>query len=431
MANLQALGEDVVTESSNHNVVGMAVSVCLTPAAPSPLPIPYPLTGSSAEGVDDSPMRTKMCGVNGATIGSNVKTCHGNEAGTLKEVVSLNTAGRCPPLTGAFTVLIELGPAAVTGSMVNMNKGLMPGMSSNASDASGTGGGGSAGGAAPGAGGGSGNPNSPSQGGGDGGGSATGASKSAPKGPSYCPKKGSAPRNMQKDIDKHDLRKVADLSKATPDGAKAAMAAGGLTSTGGIAPVDATNAPGGATATQGQAFWSGPGGPQAAHNEGRTTQEDAGGAATLQSMGSAAPGWTQEAGAGSNVTGENNWRTISRRSAENSSGTVDAYVVGQGTPRGDPRNPQSWKTVFSGTELPTLLHNPNVNQINFHDPTAPAGAPPTTWTRGPKTPDCPAGAWTGPSVPSKEVNIAPAGAMPQPVSCPGFSLHSAKGVTRP
>jgi hypothetical protein len=433
MSDLTALGMDVVTEKSNHNAVGMMPSMCITPAAPSPLPMPYPLTGSSNEGLQDSPMRTKMCGVNGATMGSCFKTCHGNEPGTLKEVVSLNTTGPCPPTTGAFTVLCELGPVAFTGSMCDMNKAIMPGIGGNASDAGGAGGGGGGGGGGAGSGGAPGGPSGPSDGGGDGSGSAAGASKSAPKGPGYCPKKGSAPRNMQKDIDAHDLRKpgVADLSKATPDGLKSAMAAGALTPTGGPAPIDATNAPGGATATQGQAFWSGPGGPQAAHNEGKTTQEDAGGAATLQSMGGAAPGWTQQAGAGSGVTGENNWRTISRRSAENSSGTVDAYVVGQGTPRGDPRNPQSWKTVFSGTELPTLLHNDKVNQINFHDPTAPAGSPPVTWTRGPKTDECPAGAWSGPSVPSKPVNLAGPGQMPQPSSCPGFSLHSAKGVTRP
>ena len=70
MADVQALDMDVVTEKSGHSVVGMAVSVCLTPAAPAPLPMPYPLTASVSEGISDSPLRTKVSGTNCATIGS-------------------------------------------------------------------------------------------------------------------------------------------------------------------------------------------------------------------------------------------------------------------------------------------------------------------------------------------------------------------------
>jgi RHS repeat-associated protein len=175
MGSVQALDMDVVTENSGHSVVGMAVSVCLTPAAPAPLPIPYPLTASVAEGISDSPLRTKVCGVNCATIGSVLKTCHGNEPGTLKEVVSLNQMGPVAPVTGAFTVLIELGPAAFTGSLCDMNKAPTPGAGSNASDAGGTGGSGGAGGGAPGAGGSPGSPDGPAGGGGGSGGSADGA----------------------------------------------------------------------------------------------------------------------------------------------------------------------------------------------------------------------------------------------------------------
>jgi len=65
------------------------------------------------------------------------------------------------------------------------------------------------------------------------------------------------------------------------------------------------------------------------------------------------------------VTGEKLWKTISQRSAENASGSVDAYVVGEARP----------DNVFASTELPTLLHNPNLQQIRFRDPTSPGGAP--------------------------------------------------------
>jgi RHS repeat-associated protein len=179
MADVQALDMDVVTEKSGHNVVGMAVSVCLTPAAPAPLPIPYPLTASVAEGITDSPLRTKVSGTNCATIGSVLKTCHGNEPGSLKEVVSLNQMGPVAPITGAFTVLIELGPAAFTGSIADMNKAPTPGVGSNASDAGGAGGGGGAGAGGPGAGGGDGSPNGPGGGGGGSGGSGDGAAGTA------------------------------------------------------------------------------------------------------------------------------------------------------------------------------------------------------------------------------------------------------------
>ncbi len=90
---------------------GLAVSVCLTPAAPAPLPIPYPTFGSVMEdhrsvhahedrGRED-PHRGRV----------HEQACHGNEPGTLKEVVSLNTCGPCFPWLGAPIVFIELGMA--------------------------------------------------------------------------------------------------------------------------------------------------------------------------------------------------------------------------------------------------------------------------------------------------------------------------------
>ena len=114
---------DVVTKKCGHQVTGMAVSVCLTPAAPSPLPIPYPLMGSTSEGIGDGTMRTKVNGVPLCTVGSVVSKCHGNEPGTLKEVVSLNTGGPCPIVLGAPVVLVERGMMGITGSLGFANKG--------------------------------------------------------------------------------------------------------------------------------------------------------------------------------------------------------------------------------------------------------------------------------------------------------------------
>jgi Domain of unknown function (DUF4150) len=409
MADVQALDMDIVTEKSGHSVVGMAVSVCLTPAAPAPLPMPYPLTASVSEGIADSPLRTKVAGSNCATIGSVLKTCHGNEPGTLKEVVSLNTSGPVAPITGAFTVLIELGPAAITGSICDMNKAPTPGAGASASDAGGSGGGGGGGAGGPGAGGGPGGPSGPGGGGGGGGGGGAGASASpatAAKG-KYCPPPGTkAPPGMAAGIAANDLRNPANSTpSAMNQQGQMAMKAATQGAPGGSGQ---TVNPDGST-SRGQAFWSGSG-KDVARDQGQSIQENSGGAAKLEKMGNqgTAPTWGSDAnaGAGSGVTGEKLWKTISQRSAENASGSVDAYVVGEA--RKD--------NVFASTELPTMLHNPNLQQIRFRDPTNPGGAP-VTWKKDG------AGCWNGPDV--------PAGTSPPHAHVnPGFKLDPAKGFTR-
>ncbi len=140
MGDVTAVGMDVVTEKSGHSMTPLAVSVCLTPAAPSPLPIPYPVTAMSAEGITDPAMRTKVGGSPVATVGSCLKACHGNEPGTLKEVVSLNTGGPSFLVMGAPIVICELGMMGITGSPGFHNKAITVGAPANASDASGTGG---------------------------------------------------------------------------------------------------------------------------------------------------------------------------------------------------------------------------------------------------------------------------------------------------
>jgi RHS repeat-associated protein len=117
-----AVGLDVITERSGHAIAPVTPSVCLTPAAPSPIPVPYPVMGNSAEGIVGAPSRTKINGVKAATVGAAVKASHGNEPGTLKEVVSHNTGGPCPVLVGAPIVLVELGMAGVTGSPMMENR---------------------------------------------------------------------------------------------------------------------------------------------------------------------------------------------------------------------------------------------------------------------------------------------------------------------
>ncbi|WP_438010823.1 PAAR-like domain-containing protein [Sorangium sp. So ce321] len=174
MAKVTALGMDTITEKSGHQMTGMAVSVCLTPAAPSPLPIPYPTMGTVAEGIIDPCMRTKINGAKILTVGGCMKACHGNEPGTLREVVSLNTGGPCFPWLGAPNVLIELGMAGITGSMGQMNKSITVGAGASAQGAGGKGGGGGGG-----AGGAGGPPGGGPQGAGNGGGGGGGSNQGA------------------------------------------------------------------------------------------------------------------------------------------------------------------------------------------------------------------------------------------------------------
>jgi hypothetical protein len=114
---------DCITEKSGHTMTPCAVSVCTTPAAPSPIPVPYPVMASSAEGVKDPPVRTKMGGAKIITVGACFKACHGNEPGTMKEVVSLNTGGPAFVVMGAPIVFVELGMVGITGSPGFLNKG--------------------------------------------------------------------------------------------------------------------------------------------------------------------------------------------------------------------------------------------------------------------------------------------------------------------
>lgn len=419
MSKVTAVMMDVVTEKSGHSFPPLGVSVCLTPAAPAPLPIPYPVFGQSNEGLEDTPLRTKVNGVNFLTVGAIAKKCHGNEAGTLKEVVSLNTSGPIFPILGAPTVIAELGMMGITTSPGFENRAVMPGMNGSASDAGGAGNTGS------------GTTQDGSKdgedkkadeakndAGSDDDKKSDGATETPPEKKEqdkYCPHEhpGKATPGHLAEIEKNDLRNYKDevINETDP-----------------IAKREARKAmygkPGGASGGKKQAFWSG-GGKDAAVSadqksadapEGYTIQEDGGGAKMLEKGGGdlkkesapgAKDGWTLGQGNTGVVTNEKLWKTISRRSAENAEGEVDAFVVGHARP----------DNVFASTELPTLLHNPKLNKIKFRNPShKPPPAPVVSeWVKGPD------GCWTGAEVPAADggrgVN-------------PGFKLDREKGFTR-
>lgn len=114
--SVTALGMEVVCEDSGHTVVPCAPNMCITPAAPSPLPLPYPITGSSSQ-LDPGTERTKIGNKKVMNFKCKVKRVSGNEPGTQKDVTTLQTSGHAWPLpVPAVTVHFEGGPVTVTGN---------------------------------------------------------------------------------------------------------------------------------------------------------------------------------------------------------------------------------------------------------------------------------------------------------------------------
>ncbi|MFO0646067.1 MAG: PAAR-like domain-containing protein [Polyangiales bacterium] len=114
--SVTAIMMDVVCEDSSHQVTPLAPNMCITPAAPSPLPLPYPITGSSTQ-LDPGTEKTKINGKKVLNAKCCVKAVHGDEAGTQKDVSTFTTGGKAWPLpVPAVTVLFEGAPVTVTGN---------------------------------------------------------------------------------------------------------------------------------------------------------------------------------------------------------------------------------------------------------------------------------------------------------------------------
>ena len=108
---------EVAGESTGHTVIYMNPSVCITPAAPSPVPIPYPVfTATGTQKLDGDTRKVKIGGKPVFHTDSVVSSCNGNEAGTQKEVVSLKTGSSCFIIDGSPTVKVEGKSVVYTGS---------------------------------------------------------------------------------------------------------------------------------------------------------------------------------------------------------------------------------------------------------------------------------------------------------------------------
>jgi len=99
---------DVAGESTGHKIIYMNPSVCITPAAPSPLPIPYPIMTPAGTGNLDSDTRRVFIGDKAVfNLDSVISSCTGNEPGSQKEVVSLKTSSSAYALDGSPDVIVE------------------------------------------------------------------------------------------------------------------------------------------------------------------------------------------------------------------------------------------------------------------------------------------------------------------------------------
>jgi uncharacterized Zn-binding protein involved in type VI secretion len=112
-----ANNREVAGESTGHKVIYLNPSVCITPAAPSPVTVPYPIMTPSGTGnLDSDTRRVKIGGKPVFTVDSVVSSCTGNEAGTQKEVVSHKTSSSCYIIDGSPNVKAEGKTVVYTGS---------------------------------------------------------------------------------------------------------------------------------------------------------------------------------------------------------------------------------------------------------------------------------------------------------------------------
>lgn len=106
-------------------------NVCKTPAAPSPIPIPYPSIGQCSNASGDTCSK-KVKILNKAVLhkSSEISSTSGDEAGTLKGLVSSTGGDKAKYKTSASKVLVEgneivthLKMAAQNGSNANAPPG--------------------------------------------------------------------------------------------------------------------------------------------------------------------------------------------------------------------------------------------------------------------------------------------------------------------
>ena len=95
--------------------------VCKTPAAPSPLPIPYPNIGQSSD-TSSGPTTVKTDGEMPMVKGAKYSKSSGDEAGTLGGVISSVNMSVCEYLLYSFDVKFEGKNVCRLGDQLWQNK---------------------------------------------------------------------------------------------------------------------------------------------------------------------------------------------------------------------------------------------------------------------------------------------------------------------
>lgn len=95
--------------------------VCNTPAAPSPIPIPYPNIGQSAD-TSDGPTTVKTDGEMPMVKGSKYSKSSGDEPGTVGGVVSGVNMSECEFMMYSFDVKFEGKNVCRLGDPMFQNK---------------------------------------------------------------------------------------------------------------------------------------------------------------------------------------------------------------------------------------------------------------------------------------------------------------------
>ena len=114
---------------ANTQMMGMDMGfpdVCLTPAVPAPIPIPYP---NIAMGPTASPSQTKVLvmGMPMHNMGTTTPLTNGDNAGVATGVASGTVMGPSRHVIGSFTTLVVGMPATRLTSMTIQNNTNVPG----------------------------------------------------------------------------------------------------------------------------------------------------------------------------------------------------------------------------------------------------------------------------------------------------------------
>ncbi len=114
---------------ANTQMMGMDMAfpdVCLTPAVPSPIPIPYPNMAMGPTAIPNQ-FATLVLGAPMHNLGTTTPMTNGDNAGVAMGVASGTVMGPSRHMLGSFTTLIQGMPATRLTSMSLQNSTNIPG----------------------------------------------------------------------------------------------------------------------------------------------------------------------------------------------------------------------------------------------------------------------------------------------------------------